>query len=96
MPARGWNGFKWATRNLFYSKGLFDLGLGSVIADFIGALLGRLFSEAWALDRLLGRFRSWLQRLPDRDPSQLPLLHRLGRMLLAAATLACLPRRWHG
>lgn len=66
------------------------------MAEFIGALLGRLFSEAWALDRLLGRFRTWLQRLPDRDPSQLPLLHRLGRVLLAVTTLALLvaPVAW--
>jgi len=31
---------------------------------------------------LLGRFRAWADRTPDRDPSQLPLWHRLGRIVL--------------
>ena len=48
------------------------------------------------LERLLPRFRHWLDRLPDRDLSQLSILHRAGRVLLAATvSLVCaLPLIW--
>jgi hypothetical protein len=34
----------------------------------------------WLIGWPLHRFRRLLDRLPDRDPSQLCLLHRLGRL----------------
>jgi hypothetical protein len=34
---------------------------------------------------LCGWFRDWLDRMPDRDPSMLPLWHRMARVALAVA-----------
>jgi len=36
-------------------------------------------------ERLLGRFRRLLDRLPDRDPSTLPWWHRLARLIPGVA-----------
>jgi hypothetical protein len=42
-------------------------------------------------ERLLVRFRDWLDRLLDREPSQLSKLQRAGRLLLATVvSTACL------
>ena len=45
---------------------------------------------------LLGRFRRLLDRLPDRDPSQLPWWHRLARLTVGiVVSLAILiPLGW--
>ena len=49
-----------------------------------------------ALIALFGWLRDWLDRLPDRHPSQLSLWGRLGRVVLAVVvSLAfCAPYVW--
>jgi hypothetical protein len=44
----------------------------------------------------LQRFRRRLDRLPDRDPSQLSVLHRLGRLALglAVSLMILAPLAW--
>jgi hypothetical protein len=53
-------------------------------------LLGGFFG--W----LLGTFRRWLDRLPDRDPSQISPLERFGRLALGVSLTLCLllPLGW--
>ncbi|MBR1219403.1 hypothetical protein JQ557_15475 [Bradyrhizobium sp. U87765 SZCCT0131] len=54
------------------------------------AILGRLIG--WSLSR----FRAWIDRLPDRDPAELPLMQRFGRLVLAATALVAVvaPLAW--
>jgi len=53
-------------------------------------LLGGFFG--W----LLRTFRRWLDRLPDRDPSQISPLERFGRLALGVSLTLCLllPLGW--
>ena len=53
-------------------------------------LLGGFFG--W----LLHTFRRWLDRLPDRDPSQISPLERFGRLTLGVSLTLCilLPLGW--
>jgi hypothetical protein len=53
-----------------------------------------LFAEFFGW--LLRRFRRWLDRLPDRDPSQISPLERFGRLALGVSLTVCilLPLRW--
>jgi hypothetical protein len=57
-----------------------------VIAYLVSSVIG------W----LLQRFRRRLDRLPDRDPSQLSVPHRLGRLTLGLAVclLILVPLAW--
>lgn len=60
------------------------------ILRLLGLILGWLFG--WPL-RV---FRRWLDRLPDRDPSQITPLERFGRLALGVFLTLCilLPLGW--
>jgi len=55
-----------------------------------GWLLGWLFG--WPL----ARFRRWLDRQPDRDPSQISSVERFGRLTLGMTLTLCvlIPLGW--
>jgi hypothetical protein len=40
--------------------------------------------------RQLHRFRRWLDRMPDSDPSRISLPNKIGRLALAALVMAML------
>ena len=44
----------------------------------------------------LARFRAWLDRHPRRDPSEIGILHKIGRLALAFALIGMLaaPAIW--
>jgi hypothetical protein len=56
----------------------------------VGLILGWLFG--WPLSV----FRRWIDRQPDRDPSQISLLERFGRLTLGAFLTLCvlIPLGW--
>ena len=60
------------------------------VLRFVGLILGWLFG--WPL----GVFRRWLDRQPDRDPSQISRLERFGRLALGAFLTLCvlIPLGW--
>ncbi|MBR0827090.1 hypothetical protein JQ596_16250 [Bradyrhizobium manausense] len=60
-----------------------------VVIELVLRLIEAVFRlTLWLLDLLgwlLSRFRRWLDLLPDRDPSQLSMLGKIGRGLLAGS-----------
>jgi hypothetical protein len=50
----------------------------------------------WLFGWPLSVFRRWLDRQPDRDPSQISRLERFGRLLLGAFLTLCvlIPLGW--
>jgi hypothetical protein len=50
----------------------------------------------WLFGWPLGVFRRWLERQPDRDPSQISPLERFGRLALGVSLTLCilLPMGW--
>jgi hypothetical protein len=82
-----------------YMEILFDLV--DDLAGFIFYLLFELVIRlAQTLFHLIGwlleRFRRWLDLQPDIDPSQLSMLHELGRVTVAVGFSLCilLPLVW--
>jgi len=65
--------------------------------DFLEGIL-RL--GGWLLAQLLGwplaLFRRWLDRQPDRDPSQISAVERFGRLMLGMTLTLCvlIPLGW--
>lgn len=61
--------------------------------DLLEGIL-HLFAEFFGW--LLRGFRRWLDRLPDRDPSQISPLERFGRLAIGVSLTLCilLPLGW--
>jgi hypothetical protein len=57
-------------------------------------LLGLIFG--WLFGWPLGVFRRWIDRLPDRDPSQISSLEKFGRLTLGITLTLCvlIPLGW--
>jgi hypothetical protein len=57
-------------------------------------LFGLIFG--WLFGWPLGVFRRWLDRQPDRDPSQISRLERFGRLALGVSLTLCIlvPLGW--
>ena len=51
-------------------------------------LFGLIFG--WLFGWPLGVFRRWLDRQPDRDPSQISPLEKFGRLALGASFTLCI------
>lgn len=47
-------------------------------------LEGLFYLIGWAFGWPLRLFKPWLDRQPDRDPSQISTLHKIGRLALGA------------
>jgi hypothetical protein len=57
-------------------------------------LFGLIFG--WLFGWPLGVFRRWLDRQPDRDPSQISSLEKSGRLMLGITLMFCvlIPLGW--
>jgi hypothetical protein len=60
------------------------------VLRLVGWILGWLFGWPLAV------FRRWLDRQPDRDPSQISSLEKFGRLMLGIALALCvlIPLGW--
>ena len=52
-------------------------------------LVGLIFG--WLFGLPLAVFRRWLDRQPNRDPSQISSLEKFGRLMLGAVLTLCVP-----
>ena len=66
---------------------------GVFVMDWLEGVLRLL---GWMFGWLLGRFRRWLDRQPDRDPSQISWLEKVGRLALGVFLTLCIlmPLGW--
>jgi hypothetical protein len=57
-------------------------------------LVGLIFG--WLFGWPLAVFRRWLDRQPDRDPSQISSLQKFGRLMLGVSLTSCalIPLGW--
>jgi hypothetical protein len=60
------------------------------VLRLFGLILGWLFGWPLAV------FRRWIDRQPDRDPSQISLLEKFGRLMLGVSLTLCvlIPLGW--
>ncbi len=60
------------------------------VLRLLGLILGWLFGWPLAV------FRRWIDRQPDRDPSQISRLERFGRLMLGTTLTLCvlIPLGW--
>jgi hypothetical protein len=58
------------------------------LPEGIARLLGLIFG--WLFGWPLGVFRRWLDRQPDRDPSQISSLEKFGRLALGVSLTLCI------